>query len=996
MTAALSSSLPVVEPHHAFVSYRRKDATSLARWLSGRLRRYRLPRSLDPEQHSAINLFLDTEYERPSDDFWVRKIVPHLHASRYLVVVVTPGALEMRGDESNWVEREVREYLDGVGSVERVIVVLGPGASVERLPGKLESLSQRWDAIDLRSFSSLYVAWPFAWERLDDELVKLAARLLDVDDRNLPDLRNAEGRRRARILRWTSLVAVLIAAALATVAIWALIQRRRAQEAQHEAENAQRLAEERTLREQGARAELLAQQPGREGDALVLGIQTVAASARRANLAMTAAVEGIAAAVAGSLHPILDLAESQEPLRAISFSPFEPHVLTASQDGAARIWDVRDGKLVRKIGLESWVCSATYSHEGKSWLTASEDGVVQIFTQSSGTSPANRFETRTRGCFAAIFSPDDRSILAGGTDGAARLWTMTGDGSPRLLKHDHAREVSATFSPNGRLVATAGDDGTIRLWSSSSGARIVELSGHGPGPLNVAFSPDSKWLVSASEDETARIWSVGSRGTSTAVIRHGASVRSAEFSPNGAMVVTASDDATAAIYSMAAGHEIALLRLHEGPVVAAHFDRQSNRVLTASADGTARLWSHEGRQLAILDGHRNWVTLADFSPDRKTIATAGRDGRLLVWRADVGQPVAELEADGRAILSAEYSADGTRIAAATTGGSIGEWSAPTGERLRLRDTGIRNVAAVAFAHRSRQVLLTSRNGSAMVWDLAADGPGPTFTRQKAALMTAEYSPDDRLAVTATDERVVLVWDSATGAVLRTLDHEAPVRSAHFSGDGRQVLTMAQDGRARAWNAATSALLATTDAQAPPVFDAIFSPDGRTILSCATGSARVSDADRGTTLHDFVDERASVYACAYSRDGTRIVTAGADRKARLWDGKTFAPVAVLVGHLQPVTRAAFSDDGQWLATGSEDGVARVWYSANGDAAGVFAGHSDAISHLVLSGDHRRLLTGGADGKARIYATTADALLRLACDTLRLRVEDFAKVRADCSL
>ncbi|MGA2292470.1 WD40 repeat domain-containing protein, partial [Bradyrhizobium sp.] len=61
----------------------------------------------------------------------------------------------------------------------------------------------------------------------------------------------------------------------------------------------------------------------------------------------------------------------------------------------------------------------------------------------------------------------------------------------------------------------------------------------------------------------------------------------------------------------------------------------------------------------------------------------------------------------------------------------------------------------------------------------------------------------------------------------------------------------------------------------------------------------------------------------SPDGARIVTASADRTARVWDPASGEMLRELKGHGSDVTSAAFSPDGARIVTASRDGTARVW-------------------------------------------------------------------------
>jgi TPR repeat protein len=86
---------------------------------------------------------------------------------------------------------------------------------------------------------------------------------------------------------------------------------------------------------------------------------------------------------------------------------------------------------------------------------------------------------------------------------------------------------------------------------------------------------------------------------------------------------------------------------------------------------------------------------------------------------------------------------------------------------------------------------------------------------------------------------------------------------------------------------------------------------------------VCRVEAGEALALLQGHGASVRYAAFSPDGQRVLTASADKTARVWDVSTGTELALLQGHEGGVWSAAFSPDGERIVTGSADDSARVW-------------------------------------------------------------------------
>jgi WD40 repeat protein len=146
-----------------------------------------------------------------------------------------------------------------------------------------------------------------------------------------------------------------------------------------------------------------------------------------------------------------------------------------------------------------------------------------------------------------------------------------------------------------------------------------------------------------------------------------------------------------------------------------------------------------------------------------------------------------------------------------------------------------------------RVVATTHAREADLWDAGTGRLLHRLTGHRSLVTDAEFSPDGRLLVTASDDHDGRVWDVGSGRLLHVLrGHFFPVRSASFSARGRWIVTASQFSGGL-WDADSGQLLLYLQGHTKPLTSATFSADGNWIV---TGS------DDGT---------AGVFRCDACRD-----------------------------------------------------------------------------------------------------------------------------------
>src|SRR4051812_24421637 len=234
--------------------------------------------------------------------------------------------------------------------------------------------------------------------------------------------------------------------------------------------------------------------------------------------------------------PIEHPKEGDNELRMARFSPDGNLLVTASNDGTARVWDVSSRKEVAVLKIhEGPVTMARFSFDGKMLVTAGVDGTIVVWDtakwQQTGETMMLPGEIH-----AALIGPNDEYVGATSElSGGLRIFEIS---SGRMFGPGMDTPSEATtvdIDPTGKSVVAGCADGTVRTyespwvreeipkWLPEFAEQIVEMRVDGPDKFapvpstleklkqyppadadaKSEFAILAKWLTTLGVDRTA-------------------------------------------------------------------------------------------------------------------------------------------------------------------------------------------------------------------------------------------------------------------------------------------------------------------------------------------------------------------------------------------------------------------------------------------------------------------------------------------------------------
>ena len=693
--------------------------------------------------------------------------------------------------------------------------------------------------------------------------------------------------------------------------------------------------------------------------------------------------------------------QHDDDVRGASWSPDEALILTWSDDGTARIWNIADNTLLYTLGHEGVVYGAEWSPDGKRVLTWTnqceyvDEYIGGINFNDCSVSEANLWSLddissplilqHKDGVYSATWGLLG-SVLSWSKDGTAKLWnSVNGEIIVELQHHglkgaeihsdndeliltwsntairawqfpfqesilfEHVAETpvdgigGAIWEPFSTRILSWASDGTIEIWDLEDDSPLV---GQNRYPVYGArWSPNGSRIVSWQGTEVA-MWSVdGSEDTVT--MNQSSQVKGAEWNHAGTAFLTWSfdEDGLALVWPEEIWDVGSIGLRHGSELFGASWSQNDKYVLTWSRDDTAKIWSVEDAVALRTVSHDDDVRGAIWNSDETLLLTWSSDNTARVWRL-FGTDATRMLYHNDTVRGADWNTDETKVISWDTDGITKIWHADNSVKE------LKNQATVfgAILNSDETRLITWTYTDMTIWDLEDDSyisfPDANGVR------SVFWSKDETRILTISDT-VIEVWDTHTGDNLLKSQHGGYVLDVHW--DNKENLAIVIVG------------------------------DKITVLDFETNLPKVE------FIHS--DKRGA----SWNQDRSKILSWGGEKSAYIWDVNTgeklksfrYTDDIYLEDYLiDYITLAKWNKDESQLLTVSGDTVT-IWDVESGEQVTSMSHDGYRIDGADFNSDHTLLLTWGDNGLLRIWEIHDSAKPRFSTQTSLVWSSGFLK-------
>jgi WD40 repeat protein len=235
------------------------------------------------------------------------------------------------------------------------------------------------------------------------------------------------------------------------------------------------------------------------------------------------------------------------------------------------------------------------------------------------------------------------------------------------------------------------------------------------------------------------------------------------------------------------------------------------------------------------------------------------------------------------------------------------------------------------------------------------------------------------AVVAAGYHELTIWNPADGSLVRRIANlPQRIHAIRWHPDGKHLVVAGGSpgrvGEVRVVNYETGEISRVLPRSSDVILDIAFSPDGTRLATAgADAMIRIYDmtTDGASAPQVYSSHSDWVYSIAWSADGKRLASASRDKTAKFFDIEKSELLLTYSGHAAPVRGVSFSPNGSEVYSVGADHKVQRWKTENAQKSGEFGTGGESLRCGSVAGV---CWVAGANKQVRLYDMETSAELR----------------------